>query len=135
MALTLGQAAKAAGIAKSTLAKAVENGRVSAKRANADGTGAYQIEPSELFRVYPPKQSEDSLENQKLPPEVSDATVELQHKNELLELEIKHLREQLNTAQIDKDHWRVSAQGLLEDKRPRQTVSERLAALFGRAKL
>ncbi len=55
MALTLGQAAKAAGIAKSTLAKAIENGRVSAKRSNEDGTGAYQIEPSELFRVYPPK--------------------------------------------------------------------------------
>ena len=50
MAHTLGQAAKAAGVSKTTLRRAIENGRLSASR-NADGS--YEIDPAELHRAFP----------------------------------------------------------------------------------
>ena len=48
--LTLGQAAKEAGKTKTAIANAIKIGRLSATR---DGQGRYQIDPAELFRVYP----------------------------------------------------------------------------------
>jgi hypothetical protein len=47
---TLGEAARASGKSKSTIAKAIKNGRVSAVRGV---DGSYQIDPAELHRVYP----------------------------------------------------------------------------------
>jgi len=47
---TLGQAAKAVGRTKPTLAKAIKTGRLSASRAD---DGSYRIDPAELHRVYP----------------------------------------------------------------------------------
>jgi len=47
---TLGQAARATGKAKVTLARAIKNGRISAARGD-DGT--YRIDPAELQRAYP----------------------------------------------------------------------------------
>ena len=49
--LTLNQAAKAAGKSKSALLAAMRSGRFSASK---DEQGYYQIDPAELFRVYPP---------------------------------------------------------------------------------
>lgn len=51
MTYTLGEAAKATGLTKPTIAKAIKSGRLSAtKNAN----GSYTIDPAELHRVYPP---------------------------------------------------------------------------------
>lgn len=50
-AFTLGQAAKATGKNKTTILRAVKDGRISAQQ---DDTGQYAIEPVELFRVFPP---------------------------------------------------------------------------------
>ena len=50
MGYTLGEAARAAGISKASVGRAIKSGRLSASRRD-DGT--YSIEPSELFRVYP----------------------------------------------------------------------------------
>jgi hypothetical protein len=47
---TLGQAAKVAGKIKTTISKAVANGKISATH---DDRGQYQIHPAELSRVYP----------------------------------------------------------------------------------
>ena len=49
MLYTLGQAAKACGKTKTTIANAIEKGRLS---ANKDDRGRYQIDASELDRVY-----------------------------------------------------------------------------------
>ena len=49
MLLTLGQAAKLAGKGKTTLTRAIQAGRLSATRRE---DGSYQIDPSELCRVY-----------------------------------------------------------------------------------
>jgi hypothetical protein len=50
MAFTLGTAAQATGTAKSTVLRAIKAGRISASR---DETGQWQIQPVELFRVFP----------------------------------------------------------------------------------
>jgi hypothetical protein len=50
MYLSLGKAAKEAGVAKSTISKALSSGKLSYREKNSD---AYKIDPAELFRVYP----------------------------------------------------------------------------------
>lgn len=52
--LTLGEAAKATGKAKTTIQRAVKSGKVSGGSRGVNGE--YQIDPSELFRVYPAAQ-------------------------------------------------------------------------------
>jgi hypothetical protein len=54
---TLGTAAKAAGVSKSTIHRAIKSGRMSVR--DKDGAG-YQIDPAELFRVFPPAGERDS---------------------------------------------------------------------------
>jgi hypothetical protein len=59
MAYTLGDAARATGKSKPTIAKAIKVGRLSAARAD---DGSYQIDPAELHRVYPvASKSDDNL--------------------------------------------------------------------------
>lgn len=63
MYLSLGQAAKEAGVAKSTISKALASGKLSYREKSSEG---YKIDPAELFRVYPktPKnRSEDPASN------------------------------------------------------------------------
>jgi len=50
MFYTLGQAAKATGISKPTLSRAIKNGKLSGQK---QPDGSYLIDPSELHRVYP----------------------------------------------------------------------------------
>jgi hypothetical protein len=50
MGYTLGAAARAAGRSKTTIAKAVRSGKLSATRCP---NGDYEIDPAELSRVYP----------------------------------------------------------------------------------
>lgn len=64
--LTLGKAAKAAGISKPSLSAAIKKGRVSAEK---NEKGHYEIDPAELFRVYPPKgKDEQEANSEVLPP-------------------------------------------------------------------
>ena len=55
MELSLSQAAAQTGRSKSTINRAIKTGKISAIR-HEDGT--YSIQPSELFRVYPPEPSQ-----------------------------------------------------------------------------
>ena len=52
MKFSLGQAARETGLDKLTLSRAIKSGRLSAQRK--DGNGGYEIDPAELFRVFPP---------------------------------------------------------------------------------
>lgn len=52
MAYTLGEAAKATGISKASISRAINSGRISAMKKD---DGSFSIEPVELHRVYPPK--------------------------------------------------------------------------------
>src|SRR5205085_4059221 len=51
MGYTLGQAAKAVGMSKTSILRSIKAGRISAGR---DELGQWAIEPCELHRVYPP---------------------------------------------------------------------------------
>src|SRR3546814_8866914 len=54
MAYTLGEAAKATGISKASISRAINSGRISAIKTES---GSFSIAPVELHRVYPPKSS------------------------------------------------------------------------------
>ena len=123
MVYTLGEAAKATGKSKSTISKAIKNGRISALKGS---NGVYSIDPSELHRVYPITiQETGTLEQENIhkSPEV-DTTKE----NKIRELEIllkaseqrlEDRDEQLSDIKEDRDKWRQQATALLDDKRPK----------------
>jgi len=56
MSHTLGMAARATGLSKSTIYRAIKSGRISAGRSD---TGDYAIDPAELHRVFPPLPAEE----------------------------------------------------------------------------
>ena len=60
--LTLGEAEDEVGVAKSTISRAIKAGRLS---ANKNEHGHYQIDPAELFRVYPPKPRNDDATSER----------------------------------------------------------------------
>lgn len=116
--LTLGEAAREVGKTKPAIANAIKAGRISATR---DDRGQYQIDPAELFRVYPPK----SKELGETKPQEDAA---LQRENELLreqlttakeerERERAFLHNQLERERQQADHWRQQATALLTDQR------------------
>lgn len=119
MNLSLNQAAKTCGRAKSTLLDAIKSGKLSAIKTIS---GRYEIDPSELHRVFPflaPEHPEPAPDRT---PEPIPNTQENHSNNRGLELEVKLLREMLEKAETNADHWRKMAerqQSLLEDKRPK----------------
>lgn len=116
MSYSLGQAAKAAGKAKSTILRAVRSGRVSAMRAE-DGT--YRIDPAELHRVFDapvaaPGQSNDADQG-------AEPLERLQLRLELVERERERERDQMQATiddlrtRLDRSEDRITA--LLADQR------------------
>ncbi len=84
MKLTLGKAAKEAGISKPSLSAAIKKGRLSAVK---NEYGVYEIDPAELFRVYPPKPEANALDKQEaLSPPNPQSGQGLQHNEEVLVL-------------------------------------------------
>lgn len=128
MALNLRTAAQQAGVSKSTILRAVKSGRLSASRTADMG---YDIEPAELFRVYPPQRSNaDAMGQDATSASNTGATVTPPGAPAAaLEAEIAGLREILRRADAsadelrqDRDKWRnmaEQAQRLLTDQRPR----------------
>ena len=86
MHLSLGQAAKETGKSKSVISNALNSGRLSGKR---NDKGGWEIDPSELFRVF-------TKQNAKEPEKEQNGTHENPIQNTLLEQKIRHLREQLD---------------------------------------
>jgi len=121
MSYTLGEAAIATGKSKSTLSKAIKAGKITAFK---NDNGAFEIEPSELHRLYPPaplaieentSESIDSEQNatpESTPKNTSNIEVleaKLQMANERIE-ELKADKEKL---EVDKEQWRQQATNLL----------------------
>ena len=55
MPYTLAEAAQATGLNRSTILRAIKNGRISGVR---DELGAWSVEPAELHRLFLPAQAE-----------------------------------------------------------------------------
>jgi excisionase family DNA binding protein len=130
---TLGTAAKATGLNKSTVLRAIKSGKISAAK---DEHGEWQIDAAELHRVYPPVADAP----RRISAEQRHATLGAAEAASLLEAQIASLkdvaalmREQLDDVRKDRDAWRSQAEGnqrLLTAAKPRGGV---LSRLFGRA--
>ena len=91
--LTLNQAAREAGRSKATLLAAIRGGRLSAPK---DELGRYQIDPAELFRVYPPTAQRPDMETATDPMPPTTETALLRQKAELLERIIQGIENERN---------------------------------------
>lgn len=121
---TLGQAAKAASKSKTTISKAVANGRISATR---DDKGHYQIQPAELFRVYPATSPIDSKGGRDKTPREQAVdtpnTPALQAQIDGLKAQVDLMRESIEDLKEQREGWQKQAeasQRLLADHRPKR---------------
>jgi excisionase family DNA binding protein len=122
MPLTLGQAATQAGRSKPTILKALKNGRLSGVKVGNE----WQIEPAELFRVYPPEAKvNDNTLHSANPSENALEIAVLQAKLEAAERQIEDLRE-------DRDQWRNTANRLISAPPAAPPRAGFLSALFGK---
>ena len=78
MIFTLGTAATACGISRSTVLRAIRSHRIS---ANKNDVGDWSIEASELFRVFPPSISPQGARNGEDGTAERDATPAERHEN------------------------------------------------------
>jgi transposase len=114
MKLTLGQAAKTAKRSKGTLSKALNSGGISAEK---DDKGRWQIDPSELSRWMSANPFPNGRENQYETPEET-------HGNSALGVEVKMLREQIDTMTVERDRERGQLVDQIEDLRARLDGAE-----------
>lgn len=157
MRLSLGQAAKLAGVGKTTISRAIASGRLSATRKD---DGGYDIDPAELSRVYDvrPERLErlssgaplDEIEaDEDEDVKGEDRAEEARRRLEIMVLEeqIRSLRdliqsekERREAAEADRDRWHeqaAKATALLPPPAPANDPAETRKAglldrLFGR---
>src|SRR3954453_14688675 len=122
---TLGTAAKATGMAKSTIHRAIKRGIISA-RPTPDGRG-YEIDPSELHRVYPPVAPNGSAEVSVERSATPQSNTELEIKLARAEAELAALRQLFESERRRSDELRT-------ERNDWKTQAERLA-LAGPARL
>lgn len=114
MKLTLGQAAKTAKRSKGTLSKALNSGGISAEK---DDKGRWQIDPSELSRWMSANPFPNGRENQ-------DETPSETQENSALGVEVKMLREKIDTMTSERERERGQLVDQIEDLRARLDGSE-----------
>lgn len=118
MMYTLGTAAKATGKAKSTILRAIKSGTISARKAP---DGSYEIDPSELHRVFQSTVPQNTSSNDLQP--LEEASLTLRLRLEILEAERERERDQMQATindlrkRLDSSEGRVTA--LLADHRPK----------------
>ena len=109
MKLTAGQAAKAVGVSTATITRAIKRGRISAAK---DEDGAWQIEPAELHRTFPPVEpqvdTQSGMQRDATPSQDGEMRVELARMEERL----RATEEQREAAERDRDAWRAQAERL-----------------------
>ena len=125
--LTLNKAAKEAGAAKSTILDALNSGRMSAAK---NDKGHWQIDPAELFRVFPRTGSEGQEEPKPTPAKEPEKPSQ----NNGLEVEVKMLREQIDRLDMERERERLQLNEqieVLKEQAERQSADHRqaLAAL------
>ena len=106
MGYTLGQAAKAVGMSKTSILRSIKAGRISAGR---DELGQWAIEPCELHRVYPPLIEDNDTGNgtgERGATGGNKALVEANGRASLLEQRISDLRTILHDMRGQRDDFR-----------------------------
>ncbi len=103
MPLTLGQAAIQAGRSKPTILKALKTGRLSGAKVGNE----WQIEPSELFRVYP----QTTKVNANALPLVNPPENAIE--NAVLRTQLDAAQQQIQSLKEERDHLRQMTNRLL----------------------
>jgi chromosome segregation ATPase len=113
MKYTLSKAAAATGKNKATIQRAIKNGKISAGK---NSSGTYEIDPSELHRVYPAtpqRVAQHNTSNDAQHPDKHDKTMKV--KLYLLEAERERERDQLQStindlrSRLDRSEERITA--------------------------
>ena len=120
--VSLNTAARLAGVSKSTISKAIKSGILSHSGLT---TAGYQIDVSELSRVYPAVLANMEPVAIQSPEPIAD-TSGLAYANQLLKQRLEAAEEQqrrtdavLEDIREDRDRWRQQAAALLSDQRSR----------------
>src|SRR3954454_15046168 len=114
-------AAREAGVSKTSILCAIQSGRMSAPRKD---DGGYAIDPAELFRVFPPKdsmgrgdRSGDADQGQTVPSPGPEQADQLSTRFAALEAEVQALKELVRRLDLDKmdlksdrDAWKNQAE-------------------------
>jgi excisionase family DNA binding protein len=122
--LTLGQAAKLVGKSKPTISKAVKDGKLSGQKVD----GVFQIEKSELIRVYTVPVNKGLIAPK---PTGGSAVVELEKKHleekvADLEARLAKAEDKAETAEIREREANARVFALIEDKRPKSLMQRLL---------
>lgn len=126
MSYTLGEAAKATGMSKAAISRAIKNHTLAAEKQD---NGSYKIDPAELHRVYPAITTQQA-EQQARPrsTHASDATGLNAENRELrakLEATTQRLSDKdavIDDLREDRDRWRTQAEKLLLTDQRAQTI-------------
>lgn len=128
MKYSLSEAAKATGKNKTTIQRAIKSGKISAIKGNS---GSYEIDPSELHRIFPPTVAHrDAQLTQGNDTQRAKFTPESNHIDRVVELEkeLAVARERANGLEAQKDQMADT----INDLRKRLDNSEgRVMALLG----
>jgi outer membrane autotransporter protein len=123
---TLGTAAKHVGKSKPTISKAIKDGKLSAKKID----GVYQIEPSELLRIFPVNAPQEAAAAPQSLAEQPVALALAEQQNTHLQAAVDDLRERLGDMKRERDQAQQDARedrsrvvALLEDQRPKSMWS------------
>jgi hypothetical protein len=121
---TLSTAAKATGLSRSTISKSIKSGKISASK---NEHGQYEIDPSELHRVYPPVEIQQHSTQQETGGNtlIQQKEVEgLRKQVVLLESERDDLRRRLDTESEERRKLTL----MLLDRREKKGLLQRIFA-------
>ena len=112
MNYTLGQAAKAVGMSKTSILRSIKAGRISAGR---DELGQWAIEPCELHRVYPPLADDTGTGNGTGERGVTGGETALSQASTratLAEARLSDFKSMLDDIREQRDRWQQQAERL-----------------------
>jgi hypothetical protein len=119
---TLGTAARHVGKSKPTISKAIKDGKLSATKVN----GIYQIDPSELSRVFPDTPPTEAHTSPQGAISTSVPLALSEQRNAHLEATVEDLKARLDDMKAERDQAlqdaredRNKVMALLEDQRPK----------------
>lgn len=138
--LTLKDAAAQTGKTKQAVQQAIKNGRLSAQK---NDSGAWMIDPAELFRVYPPVKLSSKQEqafDDACPKTLQLDIKILQHEIETKDDKITLLQKMIEDIRQERNDWKEQAQSLQSQnrtlliahaERPKERTQGLLGRLFG----
>jgi hypothetical protein len=125
---TLGEAAKATGMSKAAISRAIKKHTISAEKQD---NGSYKIDPAELHRVYPAISTQQAEQQVKTRSVLASDATELNTVNRELRAKLEAATQRLSDKDAviddlreDRDRWRTQAEKLLlTDQRAQAIVT------------